>query len=187
MFRRNTPPSGLTLLKELFWPSIGWMRAFRYYRLRITRLSDSTYRIAAGLAAGASMSFTPFLGVHFIGALGIAWLVRGNYLAALIGTFFGNPWTFPFLFLTSYQVGIFLLHHLGFEGAATFPPEFSMEYLLEHPLKYYLPMALGGICSAIIFWIAAILPLYYTVKAAQFARRLRIKHKYKIHHKDNPQ
>lgn len=39
-------------------------------------------------------AFTPFYGLHFVVAALIAMLMRGNILAALMATFFGNPLTY---------------------------------------------------------------------------------------------
>ena len=89
MFQRRNPRTILQNLKELFWPSMGWVRAFQYTKHRVIRLSDSTHNIALGLAIGAAISFTPILGTHFIQAGFIAYVVRCNFIAALIGTFIG--------------------------------------------------------------------------------------------------
>ena len=40
---------------------------------------------------------------------GPAFVVRGNYLAAAIGTAVGNPWTFPFIWAGTYRLGSFML------------------------------------------------------------------------------
>ena len=61
--------------------------------------------VAAGVAAGAFTSFTPFMGLHFLFAALFAWAIRGNLLASALGTFVGNPLTFPFIWAaTSHQV-----------------------------------------------------------------------------------
>ena len=80
-----------------------------YVVKRITRLSGTPHSIAAGAACGVAVSFTPFLGFHVISAFLLCLVVRGNYLAAAIGTLVGNPWTLPFLLLASYQLGHALL------------------------------------------------------------------------------
>ena len=64
--------------------------------------------IAAGVAAGVFTSFTPFLGLHFVIAWAIAFAIGGNLLAAAIGTAFGNPITFPFIWGATYSTGCFL-------------------------------------------------------------------------------
>ena len=60
------------------------------------RIVGITYR-GRGVAAGTFISFTPLHGFHFLAAAGIAWVIGGNILAALLATFVGNPVTFPFI------------------------------------------------------------------------------------------
>ncbi|WP_223814129.1 DUF2062 domain-containing protein [Roseicitreum antarcticum] len=93
----------------LFYPKGGWMRAASYVSHRLRRLPDSPERIAKGIGAGICISFTPLFGLHFLGAALIAWLVRGNILASLLATFFGNPLTFPIIFAASTELGSVLL------------------------------------------------------------------------------
>ena len=109
MFRRRKPLPLLRWLQGLLWPRTGWRRFFVYYLKRLTRLSGTPHSIAAGVACGAAISFTPLVGLHILlGAL-LALIVRGNLLAVVAGTLVGNPWTFPFMWLASYEVGQYLL------------------------------------------------------------------------------
>lgn len=73
--------------------------------LRLSRMRVCPHRLSLGFAAGAFASFTPLIGLHFILALVIALVVRGNILASAVGTVVGNPVTFPFIWLATYQVG----------------------------------------------------------------------------------
>jgi uncharacterized protein len=66
------------------------MRALNYIKHRLRRLPDSPEKIGRGIAAGVFISFTPLYGLHFIGGLIIAKLIRGNLLASMIGTFVNN-------------------------------------------------------------------------------------------------
>ena len=47
--------------------------------------------------------------MHFFLAAGLAWVLRGNVVAALLGTFFGNPLTFPLIALSSINLGHWML------------------------------------------------------------------------------
>ena len=86
------------------------MRSGQYVTKRILRLTATPHAVAAGVAAGAFTSFTPFMGLHFFLAALLAWLVRGNLLASALGTFVGNPLTFPFIWAACYKTGTFILH-----------------------------------------------------------------------------
>ena len=55
----------------------------------------------------------------------LSFLVRGNYLAAVVGTLVGNPWTFPLIWLASYQLGHLLLGSAPSEIAPLEEPELT--------------------------------------------------------------
>ncbi len=76
---------------------------------RLRRLPDSPERIARGIAAGVAVSCTPLFGLHFISAATVAWIFRGNILASILATFFGNPVTFPIIAVSALEIGKFLL------------------------------------------------------------------------------
>lgn len=109
VFRRRDPRPILTVLTEFFFPRGGWSRAAQYVVHRLRRLPDPPHRIARGVFAGVFISFTPLFGFHFIGAWLIAWAIRGNVLAALLATFFGNPLTTPLIAITSVELGHWIL------------------------------------------------------------------------------
>jgi uncharacterized protein len=94
---------------NFFIPGGGWGRSANYVMHRLRRLPDSPERIAKGIAAGVAVSCTPLFGMHFIAAASLAWVLRGNIFAALLATFFGNPFTFPFIVVSALELGNFLL------------------------------------------------------------------------------
>lgn len=108
MFKRK-PRSYSQMATEMVYPRGGWKRAAQYVIYRIRRLPDQPHRIGRGFGAGVFISFTPFFGAHFLGAAVIAWLIRGNILAALLGTFIGNPLTTPLIAVTSVGLGRWIL------------------------------------------------------------------------------
>jgi uncharacterized protein (DUF2062 family) len=85
------------------------MRSGQYVTKRIFRLTASPHAISAGVAAGVFASFTPFMGLHFMIAFVLAYLVAGNMIAAALGTFFGNPLSFPLIWIATYATGNFAL------------------------------------------------------------------------------
>lgn len=104
MFKRN-PRTYARVALEFFYPRGGWYRAALYIVHRIRRLPDPSHRIARGIAVGVFICYTPLFGLHIILAAAIAWVIRGNILAAVFATFWGNPVTFPLIAELSMGLG----------------------------------------------------------------------------------
>lgn len=176
MFKRRQPLTKLQLLKEMFWPTMGWRRMAKFLTYRITRLSDSTHKIARGLATGASVSFSPLVGSHFIQAGLIAYVINGNLLASLIGTFMGNPWTFPLMWYASYVLGVELFHLGGFTDLGEMPEHFGFSVMWnmiqDDPLRLFLPWLIGGYILVLCSWPFYFVIFFYLVRAGKKARLL---------------
>lgn len=155
MFLPKEKPSFGRKLRELCWPSIGVRRAWAYRMHRLARINVSPHTLAIGFAAGTFASFTPFIGLHFILAALAAFVVRGNLIASAVGTVVGNPITFPFIWIASYNVGALILgikakdevmiatdESVGFfsDGPIAF---MSMLWKSVEPVIW--PMVLGGL------------------------------------------
>jgi uncharacterized protein (DUF2062 family) len=94
------------------------MRRLAYFLHRLRRLADPPHRIARGVFAGIFVSFSPFIGFHVPLAAAIAWLLRGNMLAAVLATVIGNPLTFPIIGWAALEVGYAILgNDLRIDGA----------------------------------------------------------------------
>jgi uncharacterized protein (DUF2062 family) len=68
-------------------------------------------RVAAAIALGIGVGFSPFIGIHFLLAIGLAFLFRLNRFDALLGQFVGNPWTMPPVYAAGYALGRLLLRY----------------------------------------------------------------------------
>lgn len=173
LFRRRETPSVWARLRTAIWPRHSWSRSVRYFGKRVLRLSGSPHAVAAGVAAGVFASFTPFVGLHFIISFIFAFLVGGNMLAAGIGTFVGNPLTFPFIWASTYSLGS---HILGQSGAVALH---EIRYAIAHRSFEVLwpivaPMMVGavpiGLPIALVFYIVA----FFAVRAFRDLRRERL-------------
>lgn len=109
VFKRRDKRGWLATFGRALWPRGGWTRAFNYVKHRIRRLPDTPDKICRGIWAGVFVTFTPFYGLHFILAALLAKLMRGNLLAALLGTFVGLPPTFPAIAYVSLETGHIML------------------------------------------------------------------------------
>jgi len=116
VFKRRDRRGWLRVTAEFLWPRGGWRRAAGYVMHRLRRLPDSPHRICLGIACGAFVSFLPIFGLHFLAAALLAWLLRANVLASLLGTFWGNPFTFPFMAVAAMELGNWLLGNPGSMG-----------------------------------------------------------------------
>ena len=125
VFKRRDRRSIVSVLMRFFWPKGGWKRAFHYVNYRLRRLPDSSQKISRGIWAGLFTTFTPFYGLHFLTAAIIARLLKGNILAALLATFFGNPLTYVPIGVISLQTGHFFL------GTDYIPPGEGGKSILE--------------------------------------------------------
>jgi uncharacterized protein (DUF2062 family) len=104
MFNSRGNRGWLRAIVDFVWPRRGFRNAWNYRMLRLSGMRVCPHRLSLGFAAGASASFTPLIGLHFILALVLALVVRGNTLASAVGTVVGNPVTFSFIWLATYQV-----------------------------------------------------------------------------------
>lgn len=144
LFKRRKAESLGERLRGLLWPRRSLSRSLRYYAKRVVRLKATPHAVAAGVAAGVFASFFP-LGLHFVVAAVVCWLVAGNLMAAAIGTALGNPLTMPFLWGASWETGKLILHehlpavpqHLG-----AMMEHLSLSQLWEPVLK---PMTIGAV------------------------------------------
>ncbi|MEL6806383.1 MAG: DUF2062 domain-containing protein [Pseudomonadota bacterium] len=109
VFKRRDPKPFFRSLQEFVWPRGGWSRAIQYVNHRVRRLPDTPEKIARGIWAGVFTTFTPFYGLHFFVAMFFATIMRGNILASLMATFFGNPLTYVPIGIVSLQTGHWLL------------------------------------------------------------------------------
>lgn len=183
MFKRRRKRTLLENLREVFWPEMGWIRATFYAKHRLLRLSSTTHKIATGLACGACVSFTPFFGFHFLMALAYSWLLGGQYLAAIIGTFWGNPWTFPFMFMTSFKIGTYVLSLFGYDFVTMAAFHESLNHVekdfYQYFIHYYVPTALGGVICMVLFFPVFYLPSYLMIRSAKAARQQHLRRKWK--------
>ena len=193
MFRRRTPLTRLRQIRSVVWPERGFRRLFAYLFQRVMRLPGTSGSIAIGVASGVAASFLPFIGLHLLIAALIALLLRGNVLASAIGTFFGNPWTFLFIWASDYRLGLWLLQQSGhgdqfpavnlqqlaevmtiFIHFLTFSGGVHWQQVAEPLEQVFLPMTIGGTVLSVLSWFVAFGLCYYSLEwwRAHRAKRL---------------
>ncbi len=175
MFKRRKKLTFLEGVREWVWPKAGWGRWSNYVRLRLVRMPGTTYNIAAGFACGAAISFTPFLGLHFIISAALAWIIRANMISAAIGTLVGNPWTFPLIWTATYNTGAPMM------GIDAISVDWTAVLLnpSENLEPVFMPLVVGSVPLGIVVWVI----FYFLIKKLidkQKAKRLeQISHRAK--------
>ncbi len=109
LFRRRTPQDFWAKVRTALWPSSSFGRSAQYFQKRVLRLPGSPHAIALGVAAGVAVAFTPFFGFHTVIAIGVAFLLGGNLVAAALGSAVANPLTVGFILASTYKVGHMIL------------------------------------------------------------------------------
>jgi len=186
LFKRRQKPAVKERFQAWIWPRRGWRRAWNYMLHRVKRLSGSPHAIALGFAAGAFASFTPFVGFHFILGFIVAYLIGGNLIASALGTFVGNPLTFPFIWFSTYTLGSLILGIELDQAATSAMPVIELGTLWTDWGQFWQdfwdkiwpvikPMLVAGtpmgvITGAICYW-----PVKIAVTAYQAKRRTHIK------------
>lgn len=202
MFKRRNPKGFTRSLVEIFYPRGGWGRASRYIMYRLRRLPDPAHKISRGIACGVFASFTPFYGFHFVTAGLLAWAIRGNILASLLATFFGNPVTFPVIATISVNLGTWMLgfprvpgHEIlnGFSLASVelwgnFAAIFTSDtaewtHMGRFFTRVFLPYLVGGLIPGAIAGFAAYFMANPIIASYQRGRIAKVKARFEARRK----
>lgn len=163
-------------MRTALWPRRSFGRSFQYFIKRVLRLTATPHAIAAGVAAGVFASWTPLLGFHFVLAFALSYALAGNMMAAAIGTGFGNPISFPFIWALTLKIGNLLI---GIE-TGVHQKHVDLQALLRHLDVSQLwdpvlkPMLIGAIPPGIITAVGFYILTYWGVRVFQTRRKSRL-------------
>ena len=135
----------------------------------ILHLDDSPHRIAMAFSLGVFIAFSPFIGLHLISAVFLAWVLRLNTVAVLLGTMLNNPWTFGPIFGASLWAGITIygrntvLHPIQWQAL-------TMENVIPQLEPYLMPFLLGASLLGMVGSMIAYPCAYYFVKEFRYLR-----------------
>lgn len=183
-------------MTQWIWPRMGWKRTGLYYWHRLQRIPGTPESVAAGFACGAAISMTPFYGTHIVTAGLVAWALRANLLAAVVGAQLANPWTAPPLWYAAYYIGALMA---GIDVAGH-PPAFVEMFkgLTEAALQLdkvmfrdrvwpiFWPMLIGSIPMGIVTGVVSYYSLLPALKAVQARRILRMQKRAGVAHAPYP-
>jgi hypothetical protein len=170
LFKRRKSESMAERLRVHLWPRRSWNRSGRYVAYRLRRLKATPHAIALGFAVGVFWAVTPFFGVHVALAVTLAWFMGGSIVAAILGTFAGNPLTYPLFWYSTYEMGTLMLggeskHH---------PVDLSdgiFQGSLEQIWPILKPMSLGAIPIGLALAALCYVVVKLLVEAYQARRR----------------
>jgi uncharacterized protein (DUF2062 family) len=79
-------------LRLVFWTIINRMHRFKDLLKKLLQIEDTPERTALAFSIGIFLGFSPFLGLHTLTGLAIAFLFRLNRVAILVGVWTNTPW-----------------------------------------------------------------------------------------------
>jgi uncharacterized protein (DUF2062 family) len=85
------------------------LERFRAIVSQILRVDDTPHRLALTFAIGVFLGISPFIGLHTVLALAVAWIFRLNKVVILSGAFINNPWSFIPIYTFSTWIGTVIL------------------------------------------------------------------------------
>ncbi|OMF37785.1 hypothetical protein BK133_04440 [Paenibacillus sp. FSL H8-0548] len=102
------------------------IRKLKYYSLKLLRIRKSDHTVAIGFIAGFFHCWFPTFGIGTLLSLGLAKLLRGNLVAAIIASTLGTL-LWPFLFFLNYKSGFIM-------GSLFNSPNYQLEDALDEPI-----------------------------------------------------
>ena len=203
MFKRRERRSIFRFFNEVIFSLKGISRAIEYVGMRLKRIPDTPHKISLGMSCGIFASFTPLFGLHFLIAGLLSYLLRANVLASLIGTFVGNPITFPIITVFNLKLGEWILgssEYSSGDGGKIFEGFLDFIFLIyksfftegsigennvprmnEFLNGIFIPYSLGGLILGIFiavisyFLLRPLVATYQKKRSALKAKRFRKK------------
>jgi uncharacterized protein (DUF2062 family) len=153
---------------------VRWMREhLRSLRTRVINLDDTPHSVALGLSIGLFFGFTPLFGLKTLLAIVVAWLFRGNKVAAAIGVTLHDlvlP-AMPAILLWEYKIGMWVLH-----GSVPHRPLQLRALRLREYMEWTTFFTLGQpmLIGAVLFALPLAVPFYFIVRAALARARAKL-------------
>lgn len=161
-------------------------RGAAYYWRRLLRVRATPHEIALGCATGVFAACTPLLGIQMLLAAFLAFMLRVSIPAAILGTFIGNPLSWPAIWSASYLAGSWILgldpayaaDHLAESAnvlSATLmtPTTETLNMAVVSVSPIIGPMLVGGSIVGLILGFGSYYPTRRAVRIFQKSKRSR--------------
>ncbi len=121
--------------------------------------SDNPATIARGFAVGIFVAFSPFLGLHTVLTISLAFLVRGNRLVSLLASWICNPLTMIPILYFDFKVGEILLSY-----SVPFPNDIhTLKDIMYAGSQVAWPLLVGGHLIGLVLGLASLPIINYLV------------------------
>jgi uncharacterized protein (DUF2062 family) len=148
------------------------IRKIKYNCLKLLRIKQSDHQIVIGLLTGFFHCWFPTFGLGLFISIGLAKLLRGNIVGAIIAGTIGT-FVWPFLFYLNYLVGSIVMKLFSFSSL-------NLNKVIDTPIKdldysqsahhfnrlgnMSFSFIEGSIINSILFSIVAYFPLRFILK-----------------------
>lgn len=163
---------------EALWTRL--VRPVRYVWLRIVRINAPAESVALGLAVGVFMGALPFLSLQMVMAVSLALLLRGNPVAAALGTWWTNPFNWAIVFPLFYMLGKIFVPGPVVQVSIHDLSHMPILDLLQRGGKWILITTLGGAIAGLPL---AALTYFLSLRGVRLFHDRRAQRKHKRQHR----
>ena len=130
---------------------------------QILTVKEPPRRIAAAFAMGIFIGMSPFLGIHTVLGLALAWQLKLNKFVTLIGVYVTNPWTIVPIYSFGTWVGAKVM------GLHNIIPAIDWSHItflgiIENFKPLLLPFLIGSLLVGSIASVVAYMTIYGLVR-----------------------
>lgn len=156
---------------ERFWTRIA--RLGRYFYLRVVRINAPAESIALGLALGVFSGALPFLSLQMVISVSLAFIFRGNLIAAALGTWWTNPFNWAIVFPLFNMLGKIFVPGKVVPVSIHDLAQAPLLEVIERGWQWLLITSLGGIIAGIPLAALTYIVALRAVRAYRLARAQR--------------
>jgi uncharacterized protein len=149
---------------ELVWPSMGAKAWLRWVLLTLVRQAENPHKVALGFAVGVWVSFVPILGTHLLVAAVACYALRASFMAAFVGSWVGNPWTYYAMWWCGYQLGHRLLGLPEIDIKSLLSGTFSLSMVWYNAEVFWHGVIFPALIGGLIVGVPLSAPFYFVVR-----------------------
>jgi len=137
----------------------------------------STHEIAAGLAIGVFVGFTPLVGIQTLLILILVLIIPfANKIAAYLSSWVMNQFTIVPIYLMDYWIGTFFYSpkkNFQYSEIKQMIIKLNVSWFLDFGKDIYVPMLIGGIISGLISAFLTYCLSHYIIQKRRNTKDLR--------------